>query len=68
MGEPRKPKMPVNNFAFFEDEFRKRLQALLEEMFSEEEPLRRQKILKNVRIAILRLSANDKPKIEYNIK
>ena len=38
MGEPRKPKMPVNNFAFFEDEFRKRLQALLEEMFSEEEP------------------------------
>ena len=38
MGEPRKPKIPVNNFAFFEDEFRERLQALLEEIFSEEEP------------------------------
>ncbi len=38
MGEPRKPKIPVNNFAFFEDEFRERLQTLLEEIFSEEEP------------------------------
>lgn len=38
MGEPRKPKMPVNNFAFFEDEFRERLQALLEEIFDEKEP------------------------------
>lgn len=38
MGEPRKPKMPVNNFAFFEDEFRERLQALLEEIFNEKEP------------------------------
>lgn len=37
MGEPRKPKIPVNNFAFFEDEFRERLQALLEEIFSEKE-------------------------------
>ena len=37
MGEPRKPKMPVNNFAFFEDEFRERLQALLEEIFDEKE-------------------------------
>lgn len=33
MGEPRKPKMPVNNFAFLEDEFRERLQQLLEEIF-----------------------------------
>ncbi|NDV82737.1 PD-(D/E)XK nuclease family protein [Bacteroides sp. 51] len=33
MGEPRKPKMPVNNFAFFEDEFRQRLQELLEEIY-----------------------------------
>ena len=33
MGEPRNPKIPVNNFAFFEDEFRERLQALLEEIF-----------------------------------
>lgn len=38
MGEPRKPKMPVNNFAFFEDEFREKLQALLEEIFDEKEP------------------------------
>lgn len=39
IGEPRKPKMPVNNFAFFEDEFRERLKALLEEIFDEKEPL-----------------------------
>ena len=38
MGEPRKPKIPVNNFAFFEDEFRERLQTLLEEIFDENEP------------------------------
>lgn len=38
MGEPRKPKIPVNNFAFFEDEFRERLQALLEEIFNEKVP------------------------------
>ena len=37
MGEPRKPKIPVNNFAFLEDEFRERLQALLEEIFDEKE-------------------------------
>ena len=37
MGEPRKPKIPVNNFAFFEDEFRERLQALLVEIFDEKE-------------------------------
>lgn len=37
MGEPRKPKISVNNFAFFEDEFRERLQALLEEIFDEKE-------------------------------
>lgn len=37
MGEPRKPKIPVNNFAFFEDEFRERLQALLKEIFDEKE-------------------------------
>ena len=34
MGEPRKPKMPVNNFSFYEDEFRERLQELLEEIFN----------------------------------
>ena len=38
IGEPRQPKTPVNNFAFYEDEFRKRLQTLLEEIFKKEEP------------------------------
>ena len=38
MGEPRQPKIPVNNFAFFEDEFRERLQRLLKEIFDENEP------------------------------
>ena len=38
MGEPRQPKIPVSNFAFFEDEFRERLQRLLEEIFDENEP------------------------------
>lgn len=38
MGEPRKPKLPVNNFVFFEDEFRERLQRLLEEIYDEKEP------------------------------
>lgn len=38
MGEPRQPKQPVNNFAFFEDEFRERLKALLEEIYNPEEP------------------------------
>jgi CRISPR/Cas system-associated exonuclease Cas4 (RecB family) len=33
MGEPRQPKIPVNNFAFYEDEFRERLQELLEEIY-----------------------------------
>lgn len=38
MGEPRQPKQPVNNFAFFEDEFRERLKALLEEIYNPQEP------------------------------
>ncbi|MBQ8672545.1 MAG: PD-(D/E)XK nuclease family protein [Bacteroides sp.] len=38
MGEPRQPKMPVTNFAFYEDEFRERLQQLLEELFDQEVP------------------------------
>ena len=37
MGEARKPKMPVNNFAFYEDEFRERLQTLLQEIYNPEE-------------------------------
>ena len=38
MGEPRQPKIPVSNFAFFEDEFREHLQRLLEEIFDKNEP------------------------------
>lgn len=37
MGEPRKPRTPVTNFTFYEDEFRDRLKALLEEIYNEEE-------------------------------
>ena len=38
MGAPRQPKVPVNNFAFYEDEFRERLSALLKEIYNPEEP------------------------------
>lgn len=38
MGEPRQPKIPVDNFALFEDEFRERLSTLLKEIFNKEEP------------------------------
>ena len=34
MGPARQPKLPVNNFGFHEDEFREKLQNLLEEVFS----------------------------------
>ena len=37
MGEARQPKMPFNNFAFYEDEFRERLQTLLQEIYNPEE-------------------------------
>ncbi|WP_321331184.1 PD-(D/E)XK nuclease family protein [uncultured Bacteroides sp.] len=37
IGEPRKPKMPVNDFSLFEDEFRNHLQILLEEIYNPEE-------------------------------
>lgn len=37
MGEARQPKIPVNNFAFYEDEFRERLQTLLQEIYNPEE-------------------------------
>lgn len=33
MGEPRKPKTPVNNFAFYDDDFREHLHKLLEEIY-----------------------------------
>ena len=46
MGEPRKPKILVNNFAFFEDEFRERLQRLLEEIFNENTPLKQTEDIK----------------------
>lgn len=38
MGAPRQPKVPVNNFAFYEDEFRERLQQLLREIYDPEIP------------------------------
>ncbi|MDR0893228.1 MAG: PD-(D/E)XK nuclease family protein [Mediterranea sp.] len=38
MGEARKPKLPVNNFALLEDDFRARLLTLLEEIFSTDQP------------------------------
>ncbi|MCD8183910.1 MAG: PD-(D/E)XK nuclease family protein [Bacteroides sp.] len=37
MGAPRQPKTLVNNFAFYEDEFRERLLALLHEIYNPEE-------------------------------
>lgn len=37
MGEARQPKILVNNFAFYEDEFRERLQTLLQEIYNPEE-------------------------------
>lgn len=36
MGEPRKPKEPVEDFSKYEEEYRERLQALLEEIFNPE--------------------------------
>ena len=38
MGASRQPKVPVNNFAFHEEEFRERLQKLLQEIFSPDTP------------------------------
>lgn len=38
MGESRKPKMPINNFAFFEDDFRAQLHTLLEEIYDPSVP------------------------------
>jgi len=37
LGAPRQPKVPVNNFAFFEDEFRERLLNLLQEIYDPKE-------------------------------
>ncbi len=37
MGAPRQPKIPVNNFAFFEEEFRERLLNLLQEIYDPKE-------------------------------
>lgn len=36
MGEPRKPKVRVDNFALLEEEFRERLEGLLRELFDQE--------------------------------
>ena len=38
MGAPRQPKIPVYNFAFYEDDFRERLSALLQEIYNPGEP------------------------------
>lgn len=38
MGAPRQPKIPVLNFALYEDDFREHLQALLNEIFNPQEP------------------------------
>lgn len=38
MGEPRQPKIPVDNFALLEDNFRERLHLLLNEIYNTEEP------------------------------
>lgn len=38
MGPARQPKVPVTNFALYEDEFRHRLQSLLQEIFDPNEP------------------------------
>ena len=34
MGEPRKPKEPVDNFAQYEGDFRENLKTLLEDIFN----------------------------------
>lgn len=38
MGEARKPKMPINNFSFYEDLFREKLDSLLQEIFNPDTP------------------------------
>lgn len=38
IGAPRQPKIPVLNFALYEDDFREHLQALLNEIFNPQEP------------------------------
>lgn len=38
MGEPKQPKIPVDDFSVYEGEFRERLSALLEEIFDPENP------------------------------
>ncbi|KAA6330518.1 ATP-dependent helicase/deoxyribonuclease subunit B, partial [termite gut metagenome] len=38
MGEARKPKIPVDDFSLYENEFSERLQLLLEEIYNPQEP------------------------------
>ena len=38
MGPARQAKTPVTNFAFYEDDFRERLSALLREIYNPDEP------------------------------
>lgn len=45
MGEPRKTKEPVEDFSKYEEEYREKLQALLEEIFNPEETFTQTEIL-----------------------
>ena len=57
IGEARKPKLPVDDFSVYEDEFRERLLKLLEEIYDDNSL--KQRIQRNVNIAILKQCAND---------
>ena len=46
MGEARQPGVPINNFSLFEDEFRKRLIELLQEIFNNDIPFTQTEELK----------------------
>lgn len=45
IGEPRKPKEPVDDFSKYDEEFRERLQKLLEEIFNPEIEFRQTEII-----------------------
>lgn len=60
IGAPRQPKIPVLNFALYEDDFREHLQALLNEIFNPQEPFTQTDDTKNANIAIFINYAGDK--------
>ncbi|NDW11596.1 PD-(D/E)XK nuclease family protein [Bacteroides sp. 214] len=47
MGEPRKPKIPVTDFSLYEEEFRKYLCELLEEIFNPQVPFTQTEVKQN---------------------